>query len=530
MADVFKAVMRQADGTSRLCVVKRIRADKQQSVAMAQMMEDEAQITAALRHPGIVKIFEHGTVEDTYILAMEYLDGEDLAAVMETLARQGVDHLPLSVAVFVAHQVAGALGHAHSLTDQHGRHLGLVHRDVSPANIMLGFSGATTILDFGVAKLTEFVRQGRTVAGRIKGKAAYMAPEQVRGAPLDARVDVFALGVVLWEMLTGRRLFASPNVSTTMTNVLEAEIPPPSCFRAEIPDELDEVVLRALERDPAKRFASARALAHALTPFLRARRLERQALAHLLGQLFPEGRPARNQRTKQIESGATLPGDDLVFTELPGLHPDRDHVTVRRRRPASQNTGPQGDAGTSSDVTRIETPPRPRRRGVRTSPAMPAWAPELPAAPALPFPVHAAGSGRRQNGVAGGVLAAALLTGALILASTWPTGGRGGSATVATPSPGSAPSFISIARARRPAPRRTVADPPEPRAADAVAVQIPAKRPRPAHAPDPVRAAHSTVAAVGRSGAGPMDPFAPDVSAPRANRSTLIDPFAPSAR
>jgi serine/threonine-protein kinase len=178
-----------------------------------------------------------------------------------------------------------------------------------------------------------------------------MAPEQVRGASLDGRVDVFALGIVLWEMLTGRRLFFDADSNRTMVNVLEAEILPPSRLRSEIPRQLDEVVLRALERDPNARFPSAKAMSQALAPFLRGARIENQNLRALLGELFPAGRDSIRPRAVP-EDGDTLVAKDRIFTDLSGLHPDRDHAPA----PAGSLGLPEPDTMVNTSPTKLDRP------------------------------------------------------------------------------------------------------------------------------------------------------------------------------
>src|SRR5262245_44819501 len=165
MADVFMASVRERDGQERRCVVKRIRADREQSIALAQMIATEARITKALRHPCIVEVFEHGTADDAYFIAMEYLEGHDLGSVMYALDEKS-RLMPVPCAAFVAHEVAEGLAYAHQLTDPSGNPLGLVHRDISPANIMLLSDGGVKILDFGLAKLTRLISETRTIPGR----------------------------------------------------------------------------------------------------------------------------------------------------------------------------------------------------------------------------------------------------------------------------------------------------------------------------------------------------------------------------
>ena len=227
MAEVFRAVAEGVEGFRRVFVIKRLRPEKSASVELTRMFVDEARLSALLHHPNIVQVYDFGQINGTYFLAMEYLRGKDLAAVMKAL-RAVKSAVSPSIAAHIAHQVATGLHYAHTLSRMDGKKLSVVHRDVTPSNIMLQRTGAVKVLDFGIAQATNFARQVETGGGRVKGKLAYLSPEQVRLEGLDARSDVFALGVVLWEMLTGQRLFAAENEVLTMRAVLGLPIAPPS--------------------------------------------------------------------------------------------------------------------------------------------------------------------------------------------------------------------------------------------------------------------------------------------------------------
>jgi eukaryotic-like serine/threonine-protein kinase len=285
MAEVFRAVAQGVEGFRRVFVIKRLRPEKLDSADLVRMFCDEARLSALLHHPNVVQVYDFGQIGGTYFLAMEYLRGQDLSAVMKAnRAMRAAVSAP--IAAHIAQQVATGLHYAHTLTRMDGRALTIVHRDVTPSNIMLQRTGAVKILDFGIAQATNFARQVETGGGRVKGKLAYLSPEQVRLEELDGRSDVFALGVVLWEMLTGQRLFSSENDFLTMRNVLTQPIPAPSSLRPDVPVEMDAIVARALKRDRNQRYADARALADDLEDFLRAFPCDSHALAHLLQDLF----------------------------------------------------------------------------------------------------------------------------------------------------------------------------------------------------------------------------------------------------
>jgi serine/threonine protein kinase len=219
MAEVHRAERptNLAAGGPTDCVVKVLRADKANSVDLARMFEAEIRLMSRLHHPNIVRTYDGGIIDGRPYLAMELCTGANLHQLGKALALEGLT-FPPEVAVFIAHEIAQALAYVHSLPDRRGRRMGLVHRDVSPSNIMLLDSGAVKLLDFGVAKATRPVtvvtgsnpvpRPEQTRVDTIKGKLRYMAPEQVLGRPLDGRSDLFAVGVILWELLAGRSLFA----------------------------------------------------------------------------------------------------------------------------------------------------------------------------------------------------------------------------------------------------------------------------------------------------------------------------------
>jgi serine/threonine-protein kinase len=295
MAEVFRAVSQGLQGFERVFVIKRIRPDRTDSAKFIEMFCDEARISALLHHPNIVQVYDFGQIEGAYFMAMEHLDGKDLATVQRALgAKRGA--LPPALAALVARDVARALHHAHTLVLPGGAPGGIVHRDVSPSNILLLRAGGVKILDFGIAKAAAEAQ--RHVRGnppaRPLGKLAYLSPEQVRGQALDARSDIFSLGIVLWEMVAGQRLFPGKDELETMRNVLLQPLAPPSRRRAGIPAALDAIVARALVRDPAGRYASAAEMADDLDRLLGEMPCGDQVIPQLLKNLFDDG--ARDRR------------------------------------------------------------------------------------------------------------------------------------------------------------------------------------------------------------------------------------------
>ena len=284
MAEVYRAVMPGAEGFRQTFVVKRILAERSRAADFVEMFVQEARIGALLSHPNIVQVFDFGNVGGDYFLAMEYLRGRDVQALMRKLRRENL-LCPVPVAAFVAHEVAVCLGYAHDLVGPDGKRMNIVHRDVSPSNIMCLRTGGVKLLDFGIAKAAG-EQSENTEQGLFKGKLAYVAPERIKNEPLDGRVDLFGLGVVLWEMLTGRRLFRGKSELATLNNVLEMEVPPPSAHRPDVPASLDAVVLRALARNRDARYPTGQAMADDLEPILRETHAHPRMLADLLHEAF----------------------------------------------------------------------------------------------------------------------------------------------------------------------------------------------------------------------------------------------------
>ena len=260
MAEVYLALSGDLPGFRTLVVVKRILPHLASNAQFIRMFLDEARLAALLDHPNIVRIIEVGHDGEDYFLVMELVQGKPLSAVLRKAARE---HRPPSAALtsYLISQAAHGLAYAHTLTDGDNRPLGVVHRDVSPQNVLISFEGAVKMIDFGVAR--AFGRVAHTSPGGLKGKIDYMSPEQASAEEVDHRADVFALGVVLWEALTGRRLFRRETELATMRAIVDDPIPRPSEM-AEIAPELDAIVMRALRKRKDARFATANEMAVAL--------------------------------------------------------------------------------------------------------------------------------------------------------------------------------------------------------------------------------------------------------------------------
>ncbi len=260
MAEVYLALSGELPGFRTLLVVKRILPHLAQNRQFIRMFLDEARLAALLDHPNVVRIIEVGHDGEEYFLAMELVQGKPLSAVLRKAAREKRPPSP-ALAAYIMAQAASGLGYAHALTDGDGRPLGVVHRDVSPQNVLLSFEGAVKLIDFGVAR--AFGRVAHTSPGGLKGKIEYMSPEQASAEDVDHRADVFALGIVLWEVLTGRRLYRRETELATMRSILDDPIPRPSEV-ADVPLALEAVVMRALRKKREGRFSSAHEMAQAL--------------------------------------------------------------------------------------------------------------------------------------------------------------------------------------------------------------------------------------------------------------------------
>ncbi|MEM9863107.1 MAG: serine/threonine-protein kinase [Myxococcota bacterium] len=262
MAEIFLARQWGEAGFFRDVVIKRLFRNLAENESTLRMFQTEAQILAHLNHPNIPQCMELGQLENTWFMTMEYVEGWTIADVWRAGARQGA-MMPLPVTLGAVMQVCEALEHAHNATDRAGRPLRIVHRDVTPHNVMVTRSGVVKLMDFGVAKTDA---RTETEAGTVKGTFSYMAPEQVRARPIDGRADVFSLGVILYELTTGTRLFRGSDMEI-MVKVVEQDAPAPSERIPDYPADLEEIVLAALRREPRSRIASAADLALHLEHF-----------------------------------------------------------------------------------------------------------------------------------------------------------------------------------------------------------------------------------------------------------------------
>lgn len=262
MAQVWAARLHGTRGFQKLVAIKTIISGAIDDARMEEMFLEEAQIASQIHHPNVVGTTDLGEHNGILYLVMEWVDGEPLTQVMSKAAQSG--GVPLAIGVNLIGQACKGLFAAHNLRDENGELLGVVHRDVSPQNLLVTFSGTAKLVDFGIAKATSKA-SSHTELGEVKGKFAYMAPEQVRALPLDNRTDLFALGILLYQITTGKHPFRGENPAETVQNICSDRGPtPPSAFLPDYPEELESVVLKALAKDPDQRFATANHLLTAL--------------------------------------------------------------------------------------------------------------------------------------------------------------------------------------------------------------------------------------------------------------------------
>ncbi len=303
MAEIFRAVLTGVEGFEKVVVIKRIHPVWSERREFITMLVDEAKLLVHLNHPNIVQVFELGREGETYYIAMEYVEGVDLRQCVQRLKALN-RRLPPEIALRIVIESLKGLHYAHERTLKNRGRLGIVHRDVSPQNILLSFEGEVKVTDFGIAKAMTQTHETQT--GVLKGKYAYMSPEQAVGAALDARTDVFAAGIVLYELLFACRLFAAKSEVETLDKVRKAEIPWPEAS-AELFPGLKAALETALEKDPERRFADAEAFAEALSACLPAdRKAGRRPLAAFLSELFSEEIVQRRQAQEQSRGTASF--------------------------------------------------------------------------------------------------------------------------------------------------------------------------------------------------------------------------------
>lgn len=268
MAEIYRAWAPSIDGGGRLIVLKCVQPDYGSDPEFLQMFRSEIRVTMGLNHPNIVQLYDFGEVDDRPYIAMEYVEGKNLKQFIGRVLK--VDKsMPPEVAAYVISQIAGGLHYAHAYRDRtSGEHLHIIHRDISPQNLLISYDGNAKIIDFGIAKAKS--NRQATRSGVIKGKPSYLSPEQIEGIPLDARSDLFSLGTVLWEVLTGRKLFSAESDLAAIQLIEECHltVKPPSVLNPKVPKELDAIVMKSLAKNRNERYNNAEEMQRALHRFV----------------------------------------------------------------------------------------------------------------------------------------------------------------------------------------------------------------------------------------------------------------------
>jgi serine/threonine protein kinase len=346
-AEIWRAAVSGSRGVEHSVIIKRLRPELARDPVFIEMLAAEARISSRLDHPAIVKVFESGEAAGELYLAMEVVDGWELSEVHERARRR---RRPLSVGLVchIVAEVADALAYAHALGDEQGRPLHAVHRDINPGNIMLTRQGAVKLVDFGMARFGDRDPDDATATGLRKGTPAYMSPEQADGLDIDHRSDIFSLGIVLHEGLTGRRLFRGPTALDTLRRVRDADAPPPSTLVPGVGADLDAIVLRMLAADPGERYADCADIARSLRALARRHQADAAALRDALTELHLESSvapPVARTATARFDPDAPARRPWLLAAALTALVASPYAIP----RPAR----PVGDALGSSALTSV---------------------------------------------------------------------------------------------------------------------------------------------------------------------------------
>jgi len=315
MAEIFRAKSFGHSGFEKVVVIKRILSQFAGNEDFVEMFIDEAKLSVELTHPNIVQIYDFGKIEDSFFIAMESVQGKDLRSILRRQAERG-EYMPFEVSAFIAHEMACGLDFAHKKSDPIGLPLNIVHRDISPSNVLISYGGHVKVVDFGIAKAES--ASDSTESGVLKGKFQYMSPEQAMAAPIDHRSDIFSLGICLWEMLTGNRLFKRKTGLDSLEAVRSGQVPLPTSFNPAIPTELEQICMRALTAEIGERYQEACHMQADLQNFL---------LPHTTSSLAPHvstwlrgrfGEEILRER-ERLDRGTELVaafkgGDDLTFS------------------------------------------------------------------------------------------------------------------------------------------------------------------------------------------------------------------------
>jgi serine/threonine protein kinase len=316
MAEIYRGRSVTLEGIEKEVAIKRVLPQLTKNRKFVAMFLDEARLSMHLNHANIVQVFDVGKADHTYFIVMEFVDGYNLRKIFQR-ATETNTNIPVEIAVYMMMQVCNALGHAHDKRDSEGDPLNIVHRDVSPPNVLISKAGEVKLTDFGLAKAVSQLEV--TDPGIVKGKFSYLAPETAAGLDVDHRADIFAMGIILFELLTNRRLFLGGTDVETVELVEKAEVPSVSRLNSDVPRELEKILVRALERDPRKRFASAQECSDRLAEWLFGANLKVTPfdLASFLRRLFDDApsEDAGERIDKMI-------ADEILNLSMLGMGPD----------------------------------------------------------------------------------------------------------------------------------------------------------------------------------------------------------------
>jgi len=345
MAEVWKARMRGVEGFQKMVAIKKILPHMSDNEEFVTMFIDEAKLAAQLNHNNIIHIYDLGKIASSFYIAMEFIDGRDLKAILKRGEDRG-QPMTIELALFIASKIASALDYAHRKRDFDEKEMGLVHRDVSPQNVLISYEGDIKLCDFGIAKAAS--KASHTIAGALKGKLQYMSPEQARGKNIDRRSDIFALAVVLFEMLTGRKLFTGESEMSILEQVREGQVQTPSALNDEVTPEIDHIVLKALEKNADDRYQTAGEMARDLDAVLYSFRPTPTSadLAIFMHRIYSEDDQVAAEPVEEV----TAP---TVVVPVPVIKP-----AAAAPAPVSPSPAPAA-AAYSAPVTTVQAAPEP---------------------------------------------------------------------------------------------------------------------------------------------------------------------------
>lgn len=378
MAEIYLARMAGTDGFSKLVVVKRLLQNLVGDKEFVQMFLDEARINARLSHSNVVQVLDLGEADGQYFMAMEYVTGLSVAQVGR-MAAQRLGEVPQGVACGIVAQACAGLHSAHETKLPDGSDMGIIHRDVSPQNLLLTYEGFVKVLDFGIAKAEG--RATQTKAGTVKGKFAYMSPEQCTGEGIDRRTDIYALGIILFELCTSRRLFKRQNAFETYEAIIKSEIPDPASVSPAVTPQISAVIMKALARKKEDRFPTAEAMQEALEHAMRKSQVRGKStdLARFLESNFADQIKEQEELIRRIESGAfnQPDGEQSEASQLA-----ENYGALVEEEIEEIDDGPTETEEKKNQTSKSLTPPPPPVRGINQENAPLA---NLPVSMALPI-------------------------------------------------------------------------------------------------------------------------------------------------